>query len=74
MPGAGQFGSEETVQTPRSGSQQVPSGCGHGLGLQVTHSPSPRCQTPGDGHSTLAVTTQLPSAEQQAPVGAAAGH
>ena len=73
IPGAGQLIAEATTQPPRRGSQQVPDGCGHGLGSQVIHSACPRCQAPGDGHNTSCATVQVPSGWQHTPIGAAAG-
>jgi len=54
------------VQAPVFGSQQAPSGGGHGFGLQGTFC----IQTFGGGQSTRVVTVQLPFVgSQQAPIG-----
>jgi hypothetical protein len=79
MPGNAQSTSEDTLHAPRRGSQQVPCGCGHGLGSQEVPAAS---QVPlsapvpvgGGTQSTSCDTVQVPSGWQQTPVGAAAGH
>lgn len=68
--GAAQLASVVKVQLS-SWVQHAPcGGCGHGLGLHVTHS---ACQTSGAAQSAWVVTVQPPVAVQQAPGGGGHG-
>jgi hypothetical protein len=68
--GEAQFACVVTVQLSSTAQQTPRGGCGHGFGLQVSHS---ECQTPGAEQSSCVVTVQIPVAAQHALCGGGHG-
>jgi hypothetical protein len=63
--GETQFACVVTVQVSSSAQQTPSGGCGHGFGVQITHSE----RQSDDEQSSCVVNVQLPVAAQQAPCG-----